>query len=291
MILDLWNYILYFANLQDLIKLKQTCSKLNGLITKTASPMIVLSKVKFPKPGDDIIKNTIIIKEHDVVSNITSIIRSSFIKCKFSIVYARGFTNNDLKYIPLTHLDLSYHIINYNDKIVKKINKVYLLMACDFEHNEITDIGLGYLNDANLTSLNLSGNKTITNNGIISFTNLKCINLSNNSIITINGIQPSVNTLTTLNLSKNKNFTDNKLKLFVNLTSINLSNNDIITINGIIHLRLIQLDLCRNIIFSEMDVNKLIYLQRLNLCMNTKINSDNINISCLIKTINNFHVW
>lgn len=290
-ILDEWNNIINFTNLQDLIKLKRTCSKLNRFITKIASPMIILSKQILPRPGDHIIKNTIIIKERDIISNIVSNIRSSFVTCKFSIVYAENFTNDDLKYIPLTHLDLSYDIITYNAEVTSLTKAIIFCTLMQHGHMGITNIGPDYLNRISLTSLSLSGNTIIANKSITHLTNLKCIDLSYNRIITYKGIQPFISTLTTLNLSNNKNFTDDQLKLFVNLTSINLSHNNVVSINGIINLHLIQLDLCRNVIFSAMDVNLLTYLKRLDLCKNTKINPKHITISCLIKTLSNFHVW
>ena len=92
---------------------------------------------------------------------------------------------------------------------------------CDNELNKMV----------NLTSLNLSDNSNITNNGLVYFTNLTSLNLNNNKNITDEGLEHLVN-LTNLDLSYNQNITNDGIKGLTNLTNLDLSINYTITDNA-----------------------------------------------------------
>lgn len=107
----------------------------------------------------------------------------------------------------LTELDLSFHStwLDYHT-----IGYKYP------EHTKFTDQHLSKLTD--LTSLDLSMNRIISNDGISSLTNLIKLNLANNSNISIEGISMLTN-LVDIGLSANHQIDD--ISSFVNLIALN----------------------------------------------------------------------
>ena len=89
-----------------------------------------------------------------------------------------------------------------------------------------TDIKNGTLRQLNnLTRLDLSYNKNITDIGIMHMTNLKILNLACNKRINTKCIKQYTN-LTKLNICGNKRITDNGISGLINLRKLNINFND-----------------------------------------------------------------
>jgi Leucine-rich repeat (LRR) protein len=150
--------------------------------------------------------------------------------------------------------------------------------------SQITSLRIpDYFNDkrlnyfTNLTSLDLSFNDIITNDGIKGLTKLTSLHLGMNKNITDNGIKYLTN-LISLDLDYNKIITDYGIKGLTNLTSLDLDHNEFITDNGIKCLtKLIEFHLGDNKIIGNNGIKGLTNLTSLYLgWINENITDDGI---------------
>ena len=209
------------------------------------------------------------------------------IKDLVDIVCINFIPNNDneIKGLPLTHLDLSKNKnitnegikgmcltqlnLDSNDMITNEGIKGMSLTQLNLSHNKkITDEGIKGMP---LTQLNLTVNDMITDEGIKGMLLIK-LNLCWNNMITNEGIQGML--LTYLDLYKNNMITNEGIK-GMPLTYLDLSYNNMITDEGITGVPLTHLCLFKNENITDAGI-KGMPLAELNLLGNKKITDEEI---------------
>jgi hypothetical protein len=201
--------------------------------------------------------------------------------------------NNLMKYIEL----LKYFRYDNTENIIIHIFETYFFDDVDnIIENEIIEMIKIILSmrefkniiDKYYESINIKGENWTKNklNNFSRIINITELNLSYNKTITDEGIKDMIQ-IQKLNLSYNEKITDGGIKNMIQMQNLNLTYNNIITDIGIKNMVQMQnLNLLYNNIITDIGIKNMVQMQNLNLLFNYKITDECIKSMIQMQNLN-----